>query len=73
MKLKASHEIAMPPDRAFAAVADFEGFERASPYPGTVLTRVGAGPVAPGAQWDLTFPHRGGAMTARCRLVSITP
>jgi hypothetical protein len=76
MKFSARHDIDAPAAFAFAAFADFEGWERAGMRRGAEVVRIqsplGTGIDTAGAMWQVKFLFRGKKRTIDIRLQDIS-
>ncbi|MCB2110329.1 MAG: SRPBCC family protein [Defluviimonas sp.] len=69
MKFSTREDIEAPAEEVFAALSDFEGFERAALRRGAEVTRNDPTvPVARGAVWNLRFPLRGKMRRLLCEM-----
>lgn len=74
MKLSTREDIDATLSTVFAAVTDFDGFERQLLRRGVDVTRDETLPVnVPGAQWQARFDWKGRAQSLNAELVSIEP
>ncbi len=60
MKFSTNEDIGVPIETVFAAVSDFDGFQRQARRRGVEVTRLDAGPgIEVGASWQIRFAYRG--------------
>lgn len=74
MKFSARHDIETPSAYVFAALSDFEAWERAGMRRGADVTRTDKlTGVGPGMAWKITFLFRGRKREASLKLLNIAP
>lgn len=74
MKLSTREDIEAPLDRVYAAVTDFEAFERQMLRRGIEISRdEETPPTAPGATWAASLSWRGRPQRIEAELVSVEP
>ena len=72
MNFATREDIEAPIDEVFAALSDFEGFERAALRRGAAVTRTDVPPVAGvGMGWRVVFDYRGKRRTLTGRLAAM--
>jgi hypothetical protein len=74
MKLNTREDIEAPLDFVYAALSDFEAWERAGLRRGADVTRTDkTGAAAPGASWLVVFTYRGKLRKLAIRLTEMVP
>ncbi|MFQ6547606.1 SRPBCC family protein [Aestuariibius sp. 2305UL40-4] len=73
MRLRTTEDIALPQDRVFAYVTDFDLLERRALRRGAEVRRLDQGPVGKDTRWTLAFDYRGKHRKVDSQVTDFTP